>query len=228
MVHYLAWTFDRKAVQVKAYITVSNKLGVDWFARELHARGFSLLATPHSAQMIRDAGIPVDVTDQSHNALVGIIERHLVSCYKLLHAALVCPKEDRELAENVGITLIDLLCIDLFPIERVAYDEARPISETFEEFDSGGSSLILDAFKGKREIICDPMDRAPYLDWIDAGRPDAENIIFAMGLKARTYLDEHFGHLEQRIQREFQGPKNGSIFPPLNRLGRKVTPLLPH
>jgi len=43
----------------RALLSVSDKHGLADFARELHQRGVELLSTGGSAQLLRNAGIPV-------------------------------------------------------------------------------------------------------------------------------------------------------------------------
>jgi AICAR transformylase/IMP cyclohydrolase PurH len=205
------WTISRglsteRRHAVRALLTVSNKFGITSFANALHHRGCSLLATRDTAELIAQAGTPVSPTEPTDEIHVWIIQRHLASLYRLLHAALVVPYEDRKLAEKEGIVLIDLLCIDLYPIEAVAYDYARTTEETLQEFDTGGSALIDGAVKGKRDILCDPDDRIPYLDWLDAGRPNEDAVVLNMGLKALAYSEMHRAHLKHRLLRELPIP----------------------
>ncbi|RJQ29593.1 bifunctional phosphoribosylaminoimidazolecarboxamide formyltransferase/IMP cyclohydrolase PurH, partial [Candidatus Parcubacteria bacterium] len=105
-----------------ALLSVYDKAGTANFARELVGLGWEILASSGTAKALADAGVPVrDVA-----TLVGggeILGHRVVTLSREIHAGLLArdTTEDREELKKLGIPWIDLVCVDLYPLQ----DEIR-------------------------------------------------------------------------------------------------------
>jgi AICAR transformylase/IMP cyclohydrolase PurH (only IMP cyclohydrolase domain in Aful) len=102
-----------------ALISVFNKQGIVEFAKELVALDFKILASGGTAKELSSAGI--EVTDVA--SLVGggaILGHRVVTLSREVHAGLLARDipEDRAELEKNNIPWIDLVCVDLYPLQE--------------------------------------------------------------------------------------------------------------
>ncbi|MFA5810071.1 MAG: hypothetical protein WC935_07025 [Thermoleophilia bacterium] len=177
--------------QKTALLSVYRKKGPDGesllrLARYLISQGWALLASGGTARFLAEAGVSVrDVAE-----LVGggaILGHKVVTLSRELHAGLLADLET-ELAEleSLGLLYIDLVCVDLYPLqEAIRNPEATPASVR-KDTDIGGPTMLRSGAKGQRIVICDLADRDRVLDWLEAGEPDREAFITELVAKAEA------------------------------------------
>jgi len=175
-----------------ALLSVYNKEGITYFAKELHELGWEIIASGGTARELKKADIPVkDVAE-----IVGggaILGHRVVTLSREIHAGLLAKdtKEDRQELKHLGIPWIDLVCVDLYPLqEEIQKPDATRESVT-EKTDIGGPTMIRSAAKGRRIVICDPYDRELVIDWLKAGRPDEDNFIAGLVAKAEAIVADY-------------------------------------
>ena len=148
---------DRKT----ALISVYRKKGIEKFAKNLVDLGWEILASGGTAKYLAENSIPVrDVAE-----LIGgkaILGHRVVTLSREIHAGLLARKGnkgDREELKRLRIPFIDLVCVDLYPLEEVIAKPDADYESVIEATDVGGPALIRSAAKGGRIVICDPGDR---------------------------------------------------------------------
>lgn len=183
-----------------ALISVYNKEGIIEFAKDLAALDFKILASGGTAKTLSSAGI--EVTDVA--SLVGggaILGHRVVTLSREIHAGLLARdvKEDREELEKLNITRIDLVCVDLYPLEQTIeklrvtdYEfSEKGRDEVIEKTDIGGPTMIRSAAKGRRIVVCEQSDRVAVINWLKNGEPDKEKFISALVAKAEAVVAEY-------------------------------------
>jgi phosphoribosylaminoimidazolecarboxamide formyltransferase/IMP cyclohydrolase len=160
--------------QKTALLSVYEKAGITEFAKALVERDWQILASGGTARHLKAAGVPVrDVAE-----IVGeaILEHRVVTLSREVHAGLLARTlvEDVEELERIGVPRIDLVCVDLYPLEATIATSGSTRADVIEKTDVGGPTLLHSGAKGERIMICDPADRAPVLASIDAGVFDSE------------------------------------------------------
>ncbi len=156
-----------------ALISVFHKDGVTEFAKELVGLEFTIYASGGTAKHLKAAGIEVkDVA-----SLVGggaILGHRVVTLSREVHAGLLSrdiPEDIKELAD-LGIPRLDLVCVDLYPLEQEIAKPGSTRQSVIEQTDIGGPTMIRSGVKGGRLVICDPKDRQSVIDWLKAGEPE--------------------------------------------------------
>lgn len=167
-----------------ALLSVYHKTGVVEFARELAGLGWSLLASGGTARTLAEAGVSVrDVA-----TLVGdpILGHRVVTLSREIHAGLLArdTPEDRAELERLGIPFIDLVCVDLYPLEEEIARADSTLESVIEKTDIGGPTLLRAAAKGGRIVIGDPADRALVIAWLRGGSSDLSALVRALAAKA--------------------------------------------
>jgi phosphoribosylaminoimidazolecarboxamide formyltransferase/IMP cyclohydrolase len=144
----------------KALISVFNKQGIVEFAQELVKLGFKIYASGGTARKLKEAGVEViEAAD-----LVGggaILGHRVVTLSREIHAALLARDtvEDRAELNKLGLSWIDLVCVDLYPLsDEIAKPEAT-LESVIEMTDIGGPTMLRSAAKGGRIVIGQPLDR---------------------------------------------------------------------
>jgi len=155
----------------RALLSVSDKTGITEFARGLAARGFELVSTGGTSRALADAGPAVTGV----STLTGFPEM-MDGRVKTLHPAIhggILARRDRadDLAglERLGIGLVDLVVVNLYPFAAAAANPATPFDALVEEIDIGGPSLVRAAAKSFRDVLVtvDPADYPRVLAALD-------------------------------------------------------------
>lgn len=157
-----------------ALLSVYDKTGITDFAAELVKLGFTIWSSGGTAKTLSEAGVPVtDVAD-----MVGgqaILGHRVVTLARELHAGLMArdiPEDHAEL-KRIKAPFIDLVCVDLYPLEAEIAKPGATLHDVTEKTDVGGPTMIRSAAKGRRIVISNFRQRQKVLEWLKAGEPDA-------------------------------------------------------
>ncbi|QQS18123.1 hypothetical protein IPL68_05810 [Candidatus Saccharibacteria bacterium] len=103
-----------------ALLSVYDKTGIAEFAKGLHELGWNIISSGGTAKVVAEAGVPV--TDVAE--LVGgeaILGHRVVTLSREIHSGLLAdaekPEDLAELKER-GIPFIDLVAVDMYPLEE--------------------------------------------------------------------------------------------------------------
>ncbi|MEN5116663.1 bifunctional phosphoribosylaminoimidazolecarboxamide formyltransferase/IMP cyclohydrolase [Luteimonas sp. TWI662] len=158
-------------VQIRrALLSVSDKTGLLDLARALAARGVELLSTGGTAKALREAGLAVrDVSDVT--GFPEIMDGRVKTLHPKVHGGLLGRRgtDDAVMAEH-GIEAIDLLVLNLYPFERVAYAADAKFDDIIENIDIGGPAMLRAAAKNFAHvaIATDPAQYAALIQEFDA------------------------------------------------------------
>ncbi|MEM8799301.1 MAG: bifunctional phosphoribosylaminoimidazolecarboxamide formyltransferase/IMP cyclohydrolase [Pseudomonadota bacterium] len=145
----------------RALISVSDKTGIEAFARMLANQGVEILSTGGTAKLLRDHGI--DVTDVAdHTGFPEMLDGRVKTLHPKIHGGLL---GRRDLSDHVDamreheIAPIDILVVNLYPFEATVA-KAAPFEEVIENIDIGGPAMIRSAAKNHNDVlvIVDPED----------------------------------------------------------------------
>lgn len=168
---YLPSSLHRKGLTVlrTALLSVYYKDGIVEFARQLVDLGWQILSSGGTARTLAEAGVPV--TDVASVVGEPILGHRVVTLSREIHAGIMARDipEDRAELERLGIPWINLVCVDLYPLENALADPNRTLESVVEKTDVGGPTLLHSAAKGQRLVICDSTDRQRVIDAIRQG-----------------------------------------------------------
>src|SRR5579884_726647 len=157
-----------------ALLSVYDKTGIVEFARGLTELGWQLYASGGTAKAIAEAGLSVrDVTE-----LVGgeaILGHRVVTLSREISAGLLADKnssEDLTEMKKLGLPIIDLVCVDMYPLEETTNKVGSTKEEVILKTDIGGPTMLRAAAKGRRIVVSYAHQRQPVLAWLKAGKPD--------------------------------------------------------
>lgn len=157
----------------RAIVSVSDKTGLDQFAKELMKLGISLVSTGGTRQALEAAGVPV--TDlASVTGFPELLDGRVKTLHPAIHAGVLARQDDpahvQALADH-GIEPFQLVVSNLYPFERVAMEPGRTADDIIENIDIGGPTLVRAAAKnyGSVAVLCEADQYEPFLKELIAG-----------------------------------------------------------
>ena len=173
----------------RALLSVSDKTGVVALARRLADRGFDLVSTGGTARHLVEAGLPV-IPVSAVTGFPELMDGRVKTLHPLVHGGILARRshaDDREAAAAHGITLIDIVVVNLYPFERTAADPATPFDGLVEEIDIGGPSLVRAAAKNFQDVlvVVSPDDYETVVQQLE--RPDGPSREFRLQLARRAF-----------------------------------------
>ena len=172
----------------RALLSVSDKTGVLEFARGLSARGFELVSTGGTARVLEDGGLSVipisDVT-----GFPEMMDGRVKTLHPMVHGGILARRalpEDRDAAVRHGITMIDLVVVNLYPFARAAANADTPFDALIEEIDIGGPSLVRAAAKNFQDVlvVVAPEDYPIVLEELDRDGGPTPGFRFSLARRA--------------------------------------------
>ncbi len=157
----------------RALVSVSDKTGLEDFARGLADAGITIVSTGGTAESLRSWGIDVVAVDAvtGHPEIMG---GRVKTLHPRIHGGILGRAghegDAREMAEN-GIEPIDLVVVNLYPFEEWARRRGVADDELIEQIDIGGPTLIRAAAKNHSRVgvVTSPDQYAEVLGELAAG-----------------------------------------------------------
>ncbi|MEM3492969.1 MAG: bifunctional phosphoribosylaminoimidazolecarboxamide formyltransferase/IMP cyclohydrolase [Thermoplasmata archaeon] len=134
----------------RALLSVSDKTGIIEFAKGLAAMGVEIISTGGTANLLRNAGIPVKEVS-SITGFPEILDGRVKTLHPSIFGGVLAENKEEHLGQlkNHGIQRIEMVCVNLYPFERTIRGEHR-LEDAVENIDIGGPSLIRAAAKNYR------------------------------------------------------------------------------
>jgi phosphoribosylaminoimidazolecarboxamide formyltransferase / IMP cyclohydrolase len=162
----------------RALISAFDKTGLDTLARGLSDLGVELVASGGTAAYITELGIDVtlveDVTD-----FPELLEGRVKTLHPRVHAGILARRNyegDLEELREHGIRPFDLVCVNLYPFQRVAGQKDVREEDAVEMIDVGGPAMLRAAAKNFLHVV--PVCRAEryeqILEQLRGGRGEVE------------------------------------------------------
>ncbi|WP_216323426.1 bifunctional phosphoribosylaminoimidazolecarboxamide formyltransferase/IMP cyclohydrolase [Deinococcus aestuarii] len=144
----------------RALISVSDKTGVESFARALTARGWEVLSTGGTLATLRAANVSATAVSDV-TGFPEILDGRVKTLHPGIHGGILARREEGHLTELAahGIAPIDLVCVNLYPFRETVARGAAP-QEVVENIDIGGPAMIRAAAKNHADVLVlvDPAD----------------------------------------------------------------------
>ncbi len=171
----------------RALISLSDKSGLEAFAKALHELDFELYSTGGTAQKIREAGLPViDVSE--YTGFPEMLGGRVKTLHPKIFAGILARQDNaddkRQMSEQ-GLDFFHLVCVNLYPFkEALLQDKSFP--EQIEQIDIGGPSLLRAAAKNHKDVLV-VTDPADYDTVLEALREDKVTDELKRALAAKVY-----------------------------------------
>lgn len=146
----------------RALISLTDKSGIEGFAKALTDLGVEILSTGGTAKKMRDNGIAV--TDVS--AFTGfpeMLDGRVKTLHPLVHGGILNQRDNvdhQQQCKEHGIHNIDIVAVNLYAFEKTVADPNCLLADAIENIDIGGPTLLRASAKNFRDVtvIVDPAD----------------------------------------------------------------------
>jgi phosphoribosylaminoimidazolecarboxamide formyltransferase/IMP cyclohydrolase len=133
----------------RALLTVSDKRGLVEFARGLAELGIEIVSTGGTARELEAEGIEVRAVED-YTGFPEILDGRVKTLNPRIYAGLLAVRSSQEHVDTLNeheIEPIDLVCVNLYPFERVSSQRGASDTDVIENIDIGGPTLIRAAAK---------------------------------------------------------------------------------
>ncbi|MCW5211016.1 IMP cyclohydrolase [Desulfobulbus sp. N3] len=146
----------------RALISLTDKSGIEDFAKALTEMGIEILSTGGTAKKMRDNGIPV--TDVSEfTGFPEMLDGRVKTLHPLVHGGILNQRENADHQQQCtehGIKPIDIVAVNLYAFEKTVTDPKFTLGDAIENIDIGGPTLLRASAKNFQDVtvIVDPAD----------------------------------------------------------------------
>jgi phosphoribosylaminoimidazolecarboxamide formyltransferase/IMP cyclohydrolase len=133
----------------RALLSVSDKRGLVDFARGLKELGVEIVSTGGTARELSEAGIETRAVED-YTGFPEMLDGRVKTLNPRIYAGLLAVRSNQEHVDTLdehSIEPIDLVCVNLYPFERVSNQRGVEDAEVIENIDIGGPTLIRAAAK---------------------------------------------------------------------------------
>ena len=136
----------------------------------LKNHGWEMLGSAGTSKYLNDSGIACrDVAEIVGKPILG---HRVVTLSREIHAGLLARDEDEAELTRLGIRRIDLVYVDLYPLEEEIAKPDATEESVLEKTDIGGPALLRSAAKGRRIVLSRPSQFQDALRYIESGKDD--------------------------------------------------------
>lgn len=107
-----------------------------------------------------------------------------------------------ERVRNLGIPLIDLVCVDCYPLKDEIAKSDCTLESVREKTDIGGPNMLREGVKGERIVVSDSTDRGKVINWLRDERPNEKQFVHDLGAKAELYVADYVGASAEFLRRK--------------------------
>lgn len=138
----------------RVLISVSDKSNLIPFAQFLETKDYEIISTGGTFKFLKDSGLhPIQIEEITD--FPEMLDGRVKTLHPKIHGGLLALRENPEHLETVknhGISLIDMVIVNLYPFFEHAQSE-KSLTEKIEFIDIGGPSMLRSAAKNFKDVI---------------------------------------------------------------------------
>lgn len=194
---------------MRALLSVSDKNGIVEFAQGLAELGWEIVSTGGTYKRLRENGISVIEIDEV-TKFPECFEGRVKTLNPYVHGGILYKRDDKAhaaQAQELGITGIDLVCVNLYPFKGTI-ERTDDFDEIIENIDIGGPTMVRSAAKNFHDVIIvtDPDDYTPVIEALKSGNDTYE---FKRDLMIKAF--EHTAAYDSMIANYMNSRFNGGF-----------------
>ncbi|MFV0563380.1 bifunctional phosphoribosylaminoimidazolecarboxamide formyltransferase/IMP cyclohydrolase [Malaciobacter mytili] len=139
---------------MRALISVSDKSGIENFAKELVALGYEIISTGGTYNKLKEAGIAV-IEANEVTKFPECFEGRVKTLNPYIHGGILHRRDKQshlDQAKELGVEGIDLVCVNLYPFKSTI-EKTDDFEEIIENIDIGGPAMVRSAAKNFDSVI---------------------------------------------------------------------------
>ena len=152
----------------RAILSVTDKTGLVEFAKFLVDNGVELVSTGGTMKCLKEGGLPVKAVSDV-TGFPEILGGRVKTLHPMIHGGILCNKdlpEQLETVKKMGITPVDLVCVNLYNFAGAA-SRHLSLEQAVEEIDIGGPCMLRAAAKNYHSVLV-----VPGVEWYDPAMDD--------------------------------------------------------
>ncbi|HYF84564.1 MAG TPA: bifunctional phosphoribosylaminoimidazolecarboxamide formyltransferase/IMP cyclohydrolase [Clostridia bacterium] len=175
----------------RAIISVSDKTGIIDFAKGLVKLGVEIISTGGTAKALEEAGIKV-IGISEITGYPECLDGRVKTLHPNIHGGLLAVRDNEvhmSKLRELGIEIIDLVVVNLYPFRKTIEKEEAELSEAIENIDIGGPSMLRAAAKNYKyvTVVVNPSDYQKVLEEINNGGNTTEATRFELAAKVFSH-----------------------------------------
>jgi len=179
----------------RALISVSDKTGVEEFARFLSTKGIEILSTGGTAKLLKEKGIAVKNVD-SHTGHPEIMDGRVKTLHPKIHGGILAVRDNlshQKDMQNNNIVGIDLVAVNLYPFKQTISKPECKLEDAIENIDIGGPAMVRSSAKNHKfvTIIVNPDDYKVVMNEIEKTGGVSQKTRNNLAVKAYTHTAEY-------------------------------------
>ncbi len=205
---------------MRALISVSDKSGVENFAKELVALGYEIISTGGTYKKLQEAGIAV-VEANEVTKFPECFEGRVKTLNPYIHGGILHRRDKQshlDQAKELGVEGIDLVCVNLYPF-KATIEKTDDFEEIIENIDIGGPAMVRSAAKNFDSVII-VTDVADYDVVLNNLKNDTNTVEFRRDMMIKAY--EHTAAYDSMIANYMNKRFNGGMGAKQFIVGNKV------
>jgi phosphoribosylaminoimidazolecarboxamide formyltransferase/IMP cyclohydrolase len=137
----------------RALLSVSDKTGIADFGRGLVALGYELISTGGTYQTLTAAAVPV-IAVSAVTGFPEIMDGRVKTLHPKIHGGILARSLPEHLAaaREMGIDLIDLVAVNLYPFRETIGQAGVSREDAVEQIDIGGPAMVRAAAKNHERV----------------------------------------------------------------------------
>ncbi|PPK60141.1 phosphoribosylaminoimidazolecarboxamide formyltransferase/IMP cyclohydrolase [Malaciobacter marinus] len=182
---------------MRALISVSDKSGVENFARELVGLGYEIISTGGTYKKLQEAGIAVIEADEV-TKFPECFEGRVKTLNPYIHGGILYRRDKdshKTQAKELGVEGIDLVCVNLYPFKETI-EKTNDFEQIIENIDIGGPAMVRSAAKNFDSVII-VTDVADYDTVLNNLKNDTNTVEFRRDMMIKAY--EHTAAYDSMI-----------------------------
>jgi phosphoribosylaminoimidazolecarboxamide formyltransferase/IMP cyclohydrolase len=199
-----------RSMKPLALISVSEKSGIVEFAQGLAKKGWEIVSTGGTLDLLQKNGLEV----LSVEDLTGFPEcfgGRVKTLHPMIAGGILFRRDhadDVKRAAELKIRPIDLVVVNLYPFAETISKPNVTREEAIEQIDIGGPTLLRAAAKNHHDVtvVCDPSDYSRVLDVLDQ-----EKIVSELRKELATKVFLHTAHYDSFITYYLSGGTNDGL-----------------
>ena len=146
----------------RALISLTDKSGIEKFARQLQDLGIEILSTGGTARKMRENDITVkDVAE--FTGFPEMLDGRVKTLHPKVHGGILFQRSNVSHLEQMdahGLQQIDLIAVNLYAFDKATQDPDCTVANAIENIDIGGPTMLRAAAKNFQDVtvIVDPAD----------------------------------------------------------------------
>lgn len=146
----------------RALISLTDKSGIEDFARALSNLGIEILSTGGTAKKMSDNGIKV-VNVSDFTGFPEMLDGRVKTLHPKIHGGILAQRDNIDHQNQMkkhDLVPIDIIAVNLYDFAKATSDPACSVANAIENIDIGGPTMLRAAAKNFQDVtvIVDPAD----------------------------------------------------------------------